>query len=266
MRNFVIAAGLLLAVGAGLWFAFRPSRPVAPPAEGEVWFEDLAAKAGLTFRHFDPATPQHLIPETMGSGLGWIDYDADGWPDLFCVQDGPLPPAVDPRQTHRLYRNNGNGSFTDVTDAVGLNKSGFGVGCAVGDYDNDGFDDLLVTMLGGVRLFHNEQDPAAPGGRRFADVTDRAGLSDPHYGTSCAWGDLDGDGFLDLYVCNYVEVDPAKPVTCKHPDKGVFYQCSPTAFTYTSHRLFRNNRAGRFTDVTRESGVGAVRRHRASGW
>ncbi len=259
MRKLVVAAVLVLAVGAGLWFVLRPQpRPVDPPVEGSTFFEDVAAKAGLTFRHFDPATPQHLIPETMGSGLGWIDYDADGWPDLFCVQDGPLPPAVDPGQTHKLYRNNRDGTFTDVTEAVGLNASGFGVGCAVGDYDNDGFDDLVVTYLGGVRLFHNEPAPGAPGGRRFAEVAERAGLSDPHYGTSCAWADLDGDGFLDLYVCNYVEVDPAKPVTCKHADKGVYYQCSPTAFPYTTHRLYRNNRNGTFADVTHESGLGAL--------
>jgi hypothetical protein len=212
----------------------------------------------VSFRHFDPATPLHLIPETMGSGLAWIDYDADGWPDLFCVQAGPLPPATDATKTHNLYRNNRDGSFADVTDAAGLNKSGFGVGCAVGDYDNDGFDDLVVTLLGGIQLFHNEPDPAAPGGRRFADATARSGLANPHYGTSCAWGDLDGDGFLDLYVCNYVEVDPAKPVTCKHAEKGVYYQCSPTAFPYASHRLFRNNGNGTFIDVSLQSGIASA--------
>src|SRR4029077_17254166 len=100
-----------------------------------------------------------------------IDYDGDGWPDLFCVQDGPLPPATNPAQTHKLFRNNRNGGFTDVTAAVGLNRSGFGVGCAVGDYDNDGFDDLVVTSLGSITLFHNVPYPAAPGGRRVVGVT-----------------------------------------------------------------------------------------------
>ncbi len=259
MRKLLIVVAILLAAGAGLWWALRPTGVPAPSPESEPWFEDVAAKGGITFRHFDPATPLHLIPETMGSGLGWIDYDADGWPDLFYVQDGPLPPASDPSRTHRLYRNNHNGTFTDVTEAIGLNRSGYGVGCAVGDYDNDGFDDLVVSSLGSIALFHNEPEPGVPGGRRFADVTARAGLSDPHYGTSCAWADLDGDGFLDLYVCNYVEVDPNKPVTCKNTVKNLYYQCSPTAFSYTSHRLFQNNRNGTFTDRTTESGIGGLR-------
>lgn len=265
MRNLLIGLTLLAALGLGGWLLLRPS-PLSPPGpagpgepdHGDIWFEDVAEAAGVRFRHFDPATPLHLIPETMGSGLGWIDYDADGWPDLFCVQDGPLPPASNPGQTHKLYRNNRDGTFTDVTAAVGLDKHGFGVGCAVGDYDNDGFDDLVVTYLGGITLFHNEKDAAIPGGRRFRDATSGAGLSDPHYGTSCAWADLNGDGFLDLYVCNYVEVDPAHPVTCRQPQKGLYFQCSPTAFPYTAHRLFRNNGNGTFADVTESSGVAAA--------
>jgi hypothetical protein len=134
-----------------------------------------------------------------------------------------------------------------------LNKSGFGTGVAVGDYDNDGYDDLAVILLGGIELYHNEPD--GRGGRRFAAVGKPAGLANPHYGTSCAWGDVDGDGFLDLYVCNYVEFDPASPITCKHPDAGVAIQCSPTAFPLAAHKLFRNNRDGTFTDVSKPSGV-----------
>ena len=169
-------------MGVRLLAAPRPAPPAEEPPAGAVRFEDVAARAGVTFRHFDPATPRHLIAETMGCGVAWIDYDADGWPDLFCVQAGPLPPAADPTQTHKLYRNNRDGTFADVTDAVGLNQAGFGVGCAVGDYDNDGFDDLVVTSLGGVTLFHNEPAPAAPGGRRFVDATAAAELAgtNPH--------------------------------------------------------------------------------------
>ncbi len=168
-------------------------------------FDNVTTRAGITFQHFDPATAQHLIAETMGSGVAWIDYDADGWPDLFCVQAGPLPPATMANPpTHKLYRNNRNGTFTDVSDEVGLKATGFGMGVAVGDFDNDGFDDLAVTSLGGITLFHNVPDPAAPGGRRFVDVTLSSGLlgTNPHWATSCAWGDLDNDGLLDLYVCN----------------------------------------------------------------
>jgi hypothetical protein len=198
------------------------------------------------------------MPETMGSGVGWIDYDADGWPDLFCVQDGPLPPARDPALTHRLYRNNRDGTFLDVTAATGLDRSGFGMGCAVGDYDNDGFDDLVVTELGGIVLFHNEPGESAPGGRRFVDATARAGLANTRWGTSCAWGDLDGNAFLDLYLCNYVQVDPNHPITCRNEEKQLYYQCSPTAFPRTHHLLFQNNGNGKFTDVSEASGIARV--------
>jgi hypothetical protein len=195
----------------------------------------------------------------MGSGLGWIDYDADGWPDLFCVQDAPLPPAPpDPNHTHKLFRNNRDGTFADVTAAVGLDRAAFGTGVAVGDYDNDGFDDLLVTALGGLTLFHNVPDPSAPGGRRFVDVTAAAGLSDPHYATSAAWGDFDGDAALDLYVCNYVEIDPARPVVCRQPGTGRVIQCAPTAYPAATHKLYRNNRDGTFTDVSITSRIGSA--------
>lgn len=251
-----------VAAGLGPWMAGCSRTPKsAPPADelpaGAVRFADVAARAGVTFRHFDPATPQHLIAETIGCGVGWLDYDADGWPDLFCVQAGPLPPAADPAQTHKLYRNKGDGTFEDVTDAVGLNRAGFGVGCAVGDCDNDGFDDLAVTTLGGVTLFRNQPAPTAPGGRRFADATAAAGLAgtNPHYATSCAWGDLDGDGFLDLFVCNYVELDPVNPRVCRDPAKGLTKSCPPTAYPVVAHRLYRNRGNGTFEDVTAASGV-----------
>src|SRR5262245_8728915 len=172
------------------------------PEPGKPWFVDVTAAAGIDFVHFDPATDSHYIQETIGSGLAWLDFDNEGWPDLICVQDGPVRPQPGgPRPTNRLYRNNGDGTFTDVTERAGLARSGFGQGCAVGDYDNDGFDDLVVTYLGEIVLYHNN------GNGTFVDVTTKARLQNPHWSTSCAWGDVDGDGFLDLYVCNYVEVD-----------------------------------------------------------
>ncbi|HEY8505195.1 MAG TPA: CRTAC1 family protein [Gemmataceae bacterium] len=230
-----------------------PDAPAGPPTPGHPWFEDVTAAAGIDFRHFDPATPKHCIQETMGSGLGWIDYDTDGWPDLFCVQDGPLRPKPgDPAPTSRLYRNNRDGTFTDVTERAGLARSGFGQGCAVGDYDNDGSDDLLVTYLGGVVLYKNNGDGT------FTDVTGSAGLRDPHWATSAAWGDVDGDGLLDLYVCNYVEIDMDNYPVCKDERTGEYGTCPPSHFPCVPHRLFRNNGDGTFTDVTGPSGVGAA--------
>ena len=236
-----------------------PAEPEPHPTPGKPWFEDVTAKAGIDFVHFDSATPMHYIPEVMGSGIGWIDYDNDGWPDLFCVQAGPVlgPKPGEAPPTHKLYRNNRDGTFTDVTRQVGLDKSGYGMGVAVGDYDNDGFDDLFVTYLDHVALYHNEPD--GQGGRHFADVTEKAGLKNPHWGTSCGWGDIDGDGFLDLYVCNYVDIDLAHYKTCENSDVHQVYVCPPTVFPTVAHKLFHNNGNGTFTDVSESSGIAAVR-------
>ncbi len=252
------------AVTAALAFGFGCRSPTpepgaqGPPA-GTIRFENLSSQAGLSFRHFDPATPEHLIHETMGSGVAWIDFDADGWPDLLCIQSGPVPPRTVPDPpTHRLYRNLHDGTFSDVTAATGLGKQVFGMGAAVGDIDNDGFDDVVVTHLGGISLFRNVADSRA--GRRFEDITDSAGLAGTnlHWATSCAWGDLDGDGLLDLYVCNYVQTDPANPVVCRNRDTNVAHSCPPTAYPATTHRLYRNLGGSRFADVSVSSGVATI--------
>jgi hypothetical protein len=218
-------------------------------------------RAGIDFVHFDPATPIHYIHETMGSGLGWIDFDQDGWPDLFCVQDGPLFPEKHkgPLPTHRFYRNNGDGTFTDLTEAVGLAASGFGMGCAVGDFDNDGFDDLVVTYLGKVVLYHNQ--PGGSAGRRFVDISAQAGIHDPYWATSCGWGDIDNDGFLDLYICNYVQADLNNYPPCVNEKTGQHTLCAPFVFpSAPQHHLFRNNGDDTFTDVSEASGVTSVSR------
>jgi hypothetical protein len=256
-----VLAGLALTAW-GLAGLFQPAPPSDPDplaaTPGVPWFVDVAGPSGITFRHFDAATPMHYIHETLGSGLGWIDYNNDGWPDLFVVQDGPVRPggATGPPPTNKLYRNNGDGTFTDVTEEVGLARGGFGMGCAVGDYDNDGWDDLVVTYVGGVVLYHNEPD--GKGGRRFVDVTAKSGLRDAHWATSCAWGDVDGDGLLDLYVCNYCEVDFDHYPDCRAERTGRRRICPPIYFPSVTHRLFRNNGGGKFTDVSTQSGVAGV--------
>lgn len=229
------------------------------PTPGKPWFVDVTATAGIDFQHYDSATEMHYIPEVMGSGVAWIDYDGDGWPDLFCVQVGPLrgDGAGKPQPTHKLYRNNGNGTFTNVTAQTGLGQSGYGMGVAVGDYDNDGFDDLVITYLDHVSLFHNEPD--GKGGRKFVDVTAASGIVDPHWATSCGWGDVDGDGLLDLYICNYVEIDLKNYKPCENFDVKQLYVCPPTVFPTTTHKLYRNLGGGKFADISESSGIAGVK-------
>jgi enediyne biosynthesis protein E4 len=266
-----VFAGVVCALSAALVSCQKSNNQQAAPAAdsdkgptsaarpGQPWFVDKTAASGINFKHFDPVTSKLYIHETLGSGLGWIDYNNDGWPDLFIVQNGPIEPDAPPQPavTSKLYRNNGDGTFTDVTAETGVTHSGFGFGCAVGDYDNDGWDDLLVTYQGGMVLYHNEPD--GKGGRRFVDVTKHAKLdNNPHMATSCAWGDIDGDGLLDLYVCNYVEVDFKHYPDCGKNNAGQKIVCSPIYFPCTHHKLYRNNGDGTFTDISVSSGIAAV--------
>ncbi len=266
--RWAVACGVACAIACGVMLVWRSKpAPVAHVSEkgplkalpGRPWFVDVTAASGIDFRHFDPATSAQYIQETLGSGLAWIDFNNDGWLDLFVVQDSSVRPSdvPDPGLTSKLYRNNGDGTFTDVTAETGLLHSGFGLGCAVGDYDNDGWDDLIVTYQGGMVLYHNEPD--GKGGRHFVDVTKHAKLdNNPHLATSCAWGDIDGDGLLDLYVCNYVEIDFKNYPHCGTTSAGRRKMCSPVYFPYTSHKLYHNNGDGTFSDISLASGIAAV--------
>jgi hypothetical protein len=261
--NWIVLVGLGVVVSFLAFWFWPASGPEAPPAgeaeavETPIHFEDVTSAAGITFVHHDGATDMHYIQETIGSGVGWIDYDGDGWQDLFCVQGGPVfPDPTRPRPTSRLYRNRGGNRFVDVTEQVGLDQPGYGMGCAVGDFDNDGFDDLVVTYFRGIRLYHNQAD--GKGGRRFVDITKPAGLDNPHWATSCAWGDIDNDGWLDLYVCNYVEVDLEHYQPCVHPTLHLRHVCHPRVFPAARDCLFRNQGNGTFAEISQSSGITQV--------
>jgi hypothetical protein len=222
----------------------RASRATA----SAIRFENVAERAGVRFKHTSGRSGRLLLPETMGSGCAFLDYDGDGRPDLYLVNGAPLPgsPVKGP-VFGALYRNRGDGTFADVTRAAGLAAPMYGNGCAVGDYDNDGHDDLYVSCLGPDHLFHNNGDGT------FTDVTARAGVSDPYYSTSCAWLDYDRDGRLDLFVGNYCKWSLALNKICK----GAFgeYMCPPEQYKGDPPRLYHNRGDGTFEDVTRKSGI-----------
>ena len=257
------AAGLAVIIAAGCpksqpTTTAPAEEPELKPTPGKPWFEDVSEAAGIRFQHYDCVTEMQYIPENMGSGVAFIDFDNDGWPDVFLMQDGPIKPKGTEKDlpTHKFYRNNGDGTFTDVTTQVGLGHSGFGMGCCVGDYDNDGFDDLFVTHLHDrVQLFANRPD--GKGGRKFVDVTRESGIVNPNWGTSCGWGDIDNDGFLDLYICNYVKIDLSNYKPCYPPETNILSTCPPNVFPGTAHKLFRNNGNGTFTDISESSGIAA---------
>ncbi|RUL88672.1 FG-GAP-like repeat-containing protein [Tautonia sociabilis] len=220
-----------------------PSGPV------RARFEDEAASRGLVFR-YDPGEAGDLfIADTMGGGVGLIDSDGDGWLDVYFVNGCPLPvDPDDPPAPNRLFRNRGDGTFEDVTDRAGVGGRGYGMGCAVGDYDGDGDDDLFVTGFGATVLYRNNGDGT------FADVTGSAGVASDRWSTASGFADLDGDGDLDLVVVTYVEADPATAPPCSDPS-GEPIHCPPGRFPAQEDLLFRNNGDGTFTDVSREAGL-----------
>lgn len=219
-----------------------------------VTFVDVAGKAGITFRHDNAASPEKYLIETMGSGCGWIDYDQNGLLDLYLV-NGAATRVYAPKQRLRsaLYRNNGDGTFTDVTEKAGVGAEGlFGMGVAVGDYDNDGYPDLLVLGYGRCILYHNNGDGT------FTDVTKRAGVQNAGlWASSAAWFDYDNDGKLDLIIVNYVDWSPEHNFYCGDRGPGMRSYCHPDDFHGQPSTLFHNNGDGTFTDVSKSSGVGA---------
>ena len=210
---------------------------------------DVTSAAGIQFRHNSGAYGGKLLPETLGSGCAFLDYDADGWQDILLINGMDWPQHKRQRSTLRLYRNNRDGTFTDVTRRAGLDVEMYGMGVAAGDYNNDGFPDILVTCVGQNRLFRNT------GKGTFADVTHSSGLDGRlGFSTSALWFDYDRDGLLDLFVCNYVRWSAEHDVFCSLDGKHKSY-CTPEAYRGETCWLFHNRGDGTFEDVTAKSGI-----------
>ncbi len=228
-------------------------------------FREVAAEVGLKFHHFAGTTGQYYMPEIMGAGVALFDYDNDGDLDVYLVQGTMLDPTQDPRSAkfppppgwkpgNRLFRNllseTGKLRFVDVTEKAGIGHVGYGMGVAVGDYDNDGFQDLYVTNFGHNVLYHNNGDGT------FTDVTVQAGVDDPRWSTSAAWVDYDRDGRLDLFVANYLDFTVKGNKQC-YASTGERDYCTPKMYQPVPARLFHNRGDGTFEDVTEAAGIGA---------
>lgn len=220
------------------------------PGSVSITFRDVTQKAGIHFVHNNGAFGKKYLPETMGPGVAFIDYDNDGWPDIFIVNGTNWPGQPSKHSTPKLYHNNHDGTFTDVTHKAGLDVEMLGMGLAVGDYDNDGYDDLFVTAMGQSHLFHNN------GNGTFTDVTQKAGLLGPkEFSTSAAWVDYDKDGKLDLVVANYVQWSIEGDLYCTLDGKSKSY-CTPESYKGVAVRLWHNRGDGTFEDVTKRAGLG----------
>src|SRR5437867_5844644 len=252
----LMGSGVLGTLG-GIYYESRkhrapegiPGATAAGPAGFPIQFTDVTRESGILFEHNNGAFGQKFLPETLGSGCTFFDYDSDGWPDILLVNGMDWPGHERRRTTMQLYRNNRNGTFTDVTRQARLDVEMYGIGVAAGDYDNDGFEDLYITGFGQNRLFHNNGDGT------FNDATGRAGLGGyESLSTSAAWFDYDRDGHLDLLVANYVRWSPQQDIFCSLDGRTKSY-CTPQAYPGTTCWLFRNRGDGTFEDVTGKAGL-----------
>jgi hypothetical protein len=216
-------------------------------APAPVTFNDVTAQAGIKFVHNSGRAGQKFLPETVGSGVAWFDADGDGWPDILLINSKDWTPRGR-KSLPALYRNNHDGTFTDVTAGSGLDVEMYGIGVAIGDYDNDGRDDVYITAIEGDRLFHNE------GHFKFRDVTKESGINNANFGTSAAWVDYDRDGKLDLFVANYVQWTAKGDRWCSLDGATKSY-CTPETYKGIGSKLYRNLGNGRFEDVSRKAGV-----------
>ncbi|MGB2714555.1 MAG: CRTAC1 family protein [Vicinamibacterales bacterium] len=214
-------------------------------ASDPLFHQVPASASGITWKHDNAMSPERYLPETVGAGCAFLDYDNDGWMDIYLVNSGPCDfykPSKPPRNA--LYRNNRDGTFTDVTEKAGVAGGTFGMGVAVGDYDNDGLPDIFVTSYGRCILYHNNGDGT------FTDVTEKAGVAAPGWTTSAVWFDYDNDGRLDLFVCSFVEFGLNKQIFCGDNKLGRRFYCIPRVFKPTPSLLFHNNGNGTFSEVS----------------
>ena len=233
--------------GVCFLFSLIAAGAFAADQRGQVTFTDVTAAAGIKFVHNAGKTGKKYLPETLGAGAAFVDADGDGWLDILLINGKDFTPR-DKRSLPALYRNNKNGTFTDITAGSGLDVEMYGMGVAIGDYDNDGRDDIYITALDGDRLFHNE------GGGKFRDVTKLAGIQNMAFGTSAAWLDYDRDGKLDLFVGNYVQWSEKGDLWCSLDGATKSY-CTPESYNGTAPRLFHNLGGGKFEDAGPKAGI-----------
>src|SRR5882724_5198568 len=260
---FWLSLGIGAVAAVGLWVSHHPKPSLTLPGGPDelsaeiplARFTDVTAQSGIRFVHNNGAYGDKLLPETMGGGVAFFDYDNDGAPDLLFVNStywpGHVPEGKQPT-THALYHNDGKGNFTDVTAGSGLDVSFYGMGVAIGDFDNDGFEDLVITGVGGNHLFHND------GNGKFKDVTATAGIggSTNDWSTCAAWMDYDSDGQLDLFIGNYVKWSREIDAEVGYKIDGRTRAYGPlNNFEGSLPRLYHNDGHGRFTDVSARSGV-----------
>jgi enediyne biosynthesis protein E4 len=255
-RRAAMAAVFLV---LGLWFLAAQAKPGQPGQQAAIVpgnFVDVTAASGVQFHHYASQTAKKYMLEIMGSGVALLDYDNDGRLDIFLVNGAPIsdptplgtiPRKTDPKYWNRLYHQKSDGTFEDVTEKAGVQGSGYGYGVAVGDYDNDGFEDLFVTEYGGNRLYHNN------GKGTFTDVTEKAGVAGSGWSTSAAWVDLDNDGLLDLVVLRYVQWDFEDRMCMVNGNLRTY--CRPDNFQPITPLVYHNNGDGTFTEVSRQIGI-----------
>jgi len=248
LSRILTRVATLVAFGYLQLFPAPPAAPGTVTGNSSIHFADIARQAGIHFSHNTGAFGNKYLPETMGAGCAFLDYDNDGKPDILLIDGKDFPGHVRKHTAMKLYHNNGNSTFTEVTAKAGLKVEIYGMGVAVGDYDNDGWEDVYVTGLGEAHLFHNERNGA------FKDVTKSAGVNNTGFGASAAWVDYDKDGKLDLFVTNYAKWSVKDDIYCSLDGHNKSY-CTPEVYKGDTCRLFHNLGNGKFEDVTQKAGI-----------